>query len=62
MGTYVLFLLRQEKYQKNAAKVALRVALPRAKYAPFGNPSRALSYFLNFEALSFNQKVDTLFD
>ena len=42
MGAYVLFLLRQEKYQKNAAKGELRVALPRAKDAPFGNPRPAL--------------------
>ena len=32
--TYVLFLLRQEKYQKNATKGALR------KGAPFGIPRR----------------------
>ena len=39
MVFHVLFLLLQEKYQKNQPKGALRAALPRVKDAPFGIPS-----------------------
>ena len=45
MGCDVLFLLRQEKYQKKATQEALSVALPRAKDALLRISRRALNNF-----------------
>jgi len=63
VGPYVLFLFRQEKYQKNATKGALGANAPPLE-TPAASPQlpqKDEHNITNCFALTFKQKVGTLF-